>query len=51
MPAYPRLALAQNLGQLADIEFAMRQDKKQPEPRRLGDGPHSGKKFVHWLVH
>jgi hypothetical protein len=45
--AYPWLALAENLGEFADIELTMRKDKQQPKPCRLGNCAHSGKKLVH----
>ena len=49
VPADARLALAQDLGQLADVEFAMRKDKEDANPSRLGRRPQSCQKFVHCI--
>ncbi len=42
-----RLALAQDLGQLADIGLAMGEEKQDPDPGRLGGGAQAGQQFIH----
>ena len=41
------LALAEDLGELTDVEFAVGQDKKDANAGRFGDCPQSYKQFVH----
>ncbi len=47
MPADARLALAQDLGQFADVGLAMGEEEQNPDTGRLGSGAQSGQQFIH----
>ncbi len=51
VPRHPRLALAEDLGELGNREFTTRQDGEQSQTRRLGDGPQTGQQGVEGLGH
>ena len=44
MPADARLALAEDLGQILDIQFAAGQQRQDAQTRRLPGGPQSGQR-------
>jgi len=45
------LALAEDLGQLADGQFGFAQDQQQPEPSGVTDRAEHGKKLIHgWHI-
>jgi hypothetical protein len=49
MPAHARLALAEDLGELGDVELAVRQDEEQPQPGFFADRPQTGQQLLHGI--
>jgi hypothetical protein len=47
MAGNPRLALPEDVRQLADRQFGFPQDEQKPKPRRVADGLEHGQKLFH----